>query len=68
MLSLQVKSQFNSWYITLECFCFRQPILPKQGETAAARLRALGRDFHPECFKCEVIEWQMLIFLPNHKI
>ena len=44
-----IKLQFDT------VFCYRQPILPKPGETAAARLRALGRDFHPECFKCEVM-------------
>jgi len=36
------------------CSACREPIVPKKGETSAARLRALGRDFHPECFKCEV--------------
>ena len=36
------------------CSVCKLPILPKRGETVAARLRALGRDFHPECFKCEV--------------
>jgi len=35
------------------CSACREPIVPKKGETSAARLRALGRDFHPECFKCE---------------
>ena len=37
------------------CSVCKLPILPKRGETVAARLRALGRDFHPECFKCEVL-------------
>eukprot|EP00092_Neocalanus_flemingeri_P033618 GFUD01036546.1.p1 GENE.GFUD01036546.1~~GFUD01036546.1.p1 ORF type:complete len:566 (-),score=130.78 GFUD01036546.1:276-1925(-) len=35
------------------CSVCSEPIVPKKGETSAARLRALGRDFHPECFKCE---------------
>jgi len=35
------------------CSACSQHIVPKTGETTAARLRALGRDFHPECFKCE---------------
>merc|ERR1712106_1196636 len=35
------------------CSACSEPIVPKKGETSAARLRALGRDFHPECFKCE---------------
>jgi len=35
------------------CSVCREHILPKKGETSAPRLRALGRDFHPECFKCE---------------
>ena len=42
---------------------FRQSILPKRGETAASRLRALGRDFHPECFNCEVGEQKNILFL-----
>eukprot|EP00090_Calanus_glacialis_P039535 TRINITY_DN6882_c0_g1_i4.p1 TRINITY_DN6882_c0_g1~~TRINITY_DN6882_c0_g1_i4.p1 ORF type:complete len:478 (-),score=147.06 TRINITY_DN6882_c0_g1_i4:159-1592(-) len=37
----------------VQCSACSQPIVPKRGETSAARLRALGRDFHPECFKCE---------------
>jgi len=36
-----------------QCSACRQPIVPAKGETSAPRLRALGRDFHPECFKCE---------------
>jgi len=35
------------------CSVCKRPILPKQGEASASRLRALGKDFHPECFKCE---------------
>ena len=34
---------------------FREAILPKAGESSAPRLRALGKDFHPLCFKCQVI-------------
>ena len=36
-----------------KCSVCLKPIMPKPGETAASRLRALGRDFHPECFRCE---------------
>ena len=36
------------------CSVCRLPILPRKGEAAASRLRALGRDFHPHCFRCEV--------------
>jgi len=35
------------------CSACSEHIVPKKGETTAARIRALGRDFHPECFKCE---------------
>jgi len=35
------------------CSVCRLPILPRKGEAAASRLRALGRDFHPHCFRCE---------------
>ena len=34
-------------------FC-KKPIVPKEGQKTAPRLRALGRDFHPQCFQCEV--------------
>jgi hypothetical protein len=33
-------------------FC-KKPIVPKDGQKTAPRLRALGKDFHPECFQCE---------------
>ena len=33
--------------------CF-EPILPLKGETTATRVRALGQNFHPECFSCMV--------------
>ena len=29
-------------------------IVPKDGQTTAPRIRALGKDYHPPCFKCEV--------------
>jgi hypothetical protein len=35
------------------CAVCAKPIAPKEGQTTAPRLRALGRDFHPACFKCE---------------
>jgi len=35
------------------CSACSQPILPRAGETSAPRLRAMGRDFHPACFKCQ---------------
>ena len=28
------------------------PISPASGATTAPRLTALGRDFHPDCFRC----------------
>ncbi len=34
-------------------FC-KKPIVPKDGQRTAPRLRAMDRDFHPECFQCEV--------------
>jgi len=37
----------------MKCSYCRQPIVPKAGETNVPRLRALGEDFHPDCFKCE---------------
>jgi len=35
------------------CSVCDKPIVPKEGQTTAPRLRALGKDFHPPCFKCE---------------
>ena len=35
------------------CATCNQPILPKKGQTKAPRIRALGKDFHLTCFKCE---------------
>jgi len=35
------------------CASCGELIVPKKGETTTERLRALGKDFHPECFKCE---------------
>ena len=36
------------------CSYCKKPIAPKPGEKTVPRLRALGKDFHPDCFKCEV--------------
>ena len=35
------------------CATCKQPIVPKKGQTKAPRIRALGKDFHLACFKCE---------------
>lgn len=35
------------------CSVCSKPIVPKEGQTKAPRIRALDRDFHPQCFKCE---------------
>lgn len=35
------------------CSVCKKPIVPKEGQTTAPRIRALDRDFHPPCFKCE---------------
>lgn len=36
-----------------KCSVCNNPIVPKEGQTKAPRIRALDRDFHPQCFKCE---------------
>jgi len=36
----------------LKCGACKQPIVPPKGETTAPRIRALNKDFHPDCFKC----------------
>ena len=38
----------------LRCAYCKKPIVPKANEKTVPRLRALGKDFHPTCFKCEV--------------
>ena len=35
------------------CTTCRKPIVPTEGQTKAPRLRAMGKDYHPDCFKCE---------------
>jgi len=43
---------FNRLY-GITCSTCKKPILPRKGQTTAARIRALGQDFHIQCFKCE---------------
>jgi len=35
------------------CVTCKRPIVAAEGQTKAPRLRALGKDYHPDCFKCE---------------
>jgi hypothetical protein len=35
------------------CSVCSKPIVPKEGQTKAPRIRAMDKDFHPQCFKCE---------------
>jgi len=35
------------------CSTCKKPIMPKKGQVKAPRIRALGKDFHISCFKCE---------------
>ena len=35
------------------CAVCNKHIVPKKGETRVQKLRALGKDFHLQCFKCE---------------
>ena len=37
-----------------KCSYCKKPIVPKDGQNTAPRLRAMGRDFHPDGLKCEV--------------
>jgi len=37
----------------IKCFTCKKTIVPKKGQTRAPRIRALGKDFHLACFKCE---------------
>lgn len=36
-----------------KCYKCKRPIVPTEGSNVAAKLRALGQDYHPDCFKCE---------------
>ena len=40
------------------CVTCKRAIVPTEGQTKAPRLRALGKDYHPDCFKCEVFNIQ----------
>ena len=49
-----------------KCSFCKKPIVPKEGQKTAPRLRALGRDYHPQCFQCEVgnlnaMLWRILL-------
>ena len=37
----------------LSCSTCKLPIQAKKGQSKAPRIRALGRDYHVHCFKCE---------------
>ena len=37
-----------------KCYKCQRPIVPVDGSKVAPKLRALGHDYHPDCFKCEV--------------
>ena len=45
----------------IKCFTCKKPIVPKKGQTRAPRIRALGKDFHLACFKCEVSVLKRLV-------
>eukprot|EP00095_Tigriopus_kingsejongensis_P007736 maker-scaffold200_size264178-snap-gene-1.16 protein:Tk07736 transcript:maker-scaffold200_size264178-snap-gene-1.16-mRNA-1 annotation:"lipoma-preferred partner homolog isoform x4" len=36
-----------------KCSFCKKAIVPKNGQKKASRLRALGKDYHPDCFQCE---------------
>ena len=36
--------------------------MPKQGNTTVERLTALGKSFHSDCFRCEVMDKIMNVF------
>ena len=37
-----------------KCAGCHKPIVPKKGQTKTRRIRAMGKDFHLSCFKCQV--------------
>ena len=37
-----------------KCYKCKRPIVPVDGGKVAPKLRALGQDYHPDCFKCQV--------------
>jgi len=46
------------------CSGCKKPIVPKKGQTKTQRMRALDKDYHLECFKCEDCG---LVFKPGVK-
>jgi len=50
--NLYCPNDFNKKFAAQCCVC-KKPIVPKEGHTTAPRIRAMDRDFHPNCFKCE---------------
>ena len=52
--SLLAKSYFYSRKYAPKCCACNLPIAPKDGETTAQRLTAFEKDWHPDCFKCQV--------------
>ena len=44
-----------------KCYKCKKPIVPVDGSNIAPRLRALNQNYHPECFKCEVKYFKLLI-------
>ena len=50
----------------LKCAKCQLPIVPDQNETSVPRLRALNKDFHPDCFCCDVsFKFYSLKNIPN---
>ena len=47
------KIEMNFRKYGVKCGGCKKPIVPKKGQLKAPRIRALGKDFHISCFKCE---------------
>ena len=47
-------NNFNFSKKAPRCSFCKKPIVPREGQKTAPRLRVMDRDFHPKCFQCEV--------------
>lgn len=50
------------------CYACHQMILPNDGEEETIRIVALDRNYHPDCYRCEVNETSITRLRTNHPL